>query len=581
MSAKRKSKPHSPPPGSQPVPAAPRAGSPYAIAPVLLILTFVAFSQARHNDFFEYDDNQYVTNNPEVQHGITRESLAWAFTTGHASNWHPLTWISHMLDCRLYGLNPGGHHLTSLWIHMANVLFLFLLLRRMTSAVWPSAFVAAVFAVHPLAVESVAWVAERKNVLSTFFWFLTMWLHVSYAARPSPTRYLAVAVALALGLMAKPMLVTLPLVLLLADFWPLKRFESRSPRDLVVEKIPLLAISASSSWVTILVQRNYAAAAIETVELPLRISNAFVSYIKYIAFMLWPSGLTFFYPHPGPALPAWQAFGSAALLLAISAWVIFSARRFPYLAMGWFWYVVTLVPVIGIVQVGRQAMADRYTYVPLIGLYIAIAWGVKELVEKKKLPVMAPALAGIAILAVLMKCTWIQVSYWRTNVTLYEHSVRVTEKNYLAHFNLASALQSQGQTDQAIAHYSEAIRANPTYTKARLNLGRVYAQQGKYSDAIAQYTEALRIEPNYADAHNNLGSVLARQGKLDEAIGHFSQTLKIAPAHLNALNNMGAALLQKGKYAESASYFSEAVRLNPNFTEARNNLEMARSHLKN
>lgn len=551
----------------------------YGICLVLLAMTFVVYGQIRHHDFFEYDDGAYVSGNPQIQNGVTAAGLRWALTTGHASNWHPLTWISHMIDCDLYGITPGKHHLTSLWIHMANVLFLFFLLRRLTSSPWPSAFVAAVFAVHPLGAESVAWLSERKNVLSTFFWFLTMWVYISYTERPSTGRYLLVAGSLALGLMSKPMLVTAPLVLLLIDYWPLRRFEARPAVELAREKIPLLGLSAVSSVITILVQRGTAAADIESLPFAVRLVNAFVSYIKYIGLMVWPSGLAFFYPHPGHVLPFWQIAGSIAALLAGTWLALAAARKFPYVAVGWFWYVLTLIPVIGLVQVGRQAMADRYTYVPLIGLYILVAWGISDLTRKWEARKFGLGILGAAAILALMKCASAQAGHWRNSVAMYEHTVHVTNNNYLAHYNLGGAVFNQGNLDRAIHHFSEAVRIKPSYVRARLNLGRSLALQGKPDEAIAQYNEALRIEPDYADAHNNLGSVLARQGKLDEAIGHFSHVLKLAPNHLNALNNMGAAMLQKGNYAEAVAHYSRALAVDPNSAVVHYNLGLGLGRL--
>ncbi|OGH57453.1 MAG: hypothetical protein A3G34_04395 [Candidatus Lindowbacteria bacterium RIFCSPLOWO2_12_FULL_62_27] len=545
------------------------------------MLTLAAYWPIRHHDFFDYDDNQYVTNNPQVRAGLTAPGIAWAFTTGHASNWHPLTWLSHMLDCQMFDAAAGGHHLVSLAIHIANAILLFMVLHRMTAAVWQAAFVAALFAVHPLTVESVAWVAERKNVLSTFFWFLAVGAYASYAHRPGAVRYAAVAASLALGLMAKPMLVSVPLVLLMLDYWPLKRFESATVAALVREKIPLMLIAAGSCVVTLMVQKSYAAAAIDHVPLSLRLANAFVSYVKYIVLMFWPKGLTFFYPHPGNALPVWQVIGSVLVLALVTGLAVTEARRWPYLTVGWLWYVVTLIPVIGIVQVGRQAMADRYTYVPLIGVYMAIAWGVSDATRAWARRGTILSAAAAAILIALLFGTQKYVAQWKDTRTLYEYSVRVEPDNYLAHYNLGNQSLTEGNLDLAIRHYSETVRCVPNHTKGRLGLGKALVQKGRIDEAIAQYQAALLIEPNYADAHSNLGSALARQGKLDDAVRHFARTLQIAPTHLNALNNMGAALLQQGRFEESIRYLTEALRLNPDFADARNNLERARWHLAN
>ncbi len=376
----------------------------------LIIASFMAFWQVTRCDFINYDDDKYLTDNSHVQDGLTVEGITWAFTTGYAANWHPLTWISHMVDVQLFGLQPGWHHLTNLLFHLASTLLLFLVLHRMTKALWQSAFVAALFALHPLHVQSVAWVAERKDVLSTFFWMLTMGTYASYVAKPGLKRYLTLLLCFALGLMAKPMLVTLPFVLLLLDYWPLQRLEQKRPpqeglskdksttspvripvqpvghwpliRPLLIEKIPLFALAALSSIVTYLVQHHGGAVqSLETFPPGVRMANAFVSYITYMVKMLWPTNLAVFYPYP-TSWPLWQVLGSAALLITITVLVIRGAKKRPYAAVGWFWYVGTLVPVIGVVQVGRQALADRYTYIPLVGLFIIVAWAVPELLKK-------------------------------------------------------------------------------------------------------------------------------------------------------------------------------------------------------
>ncbi len=603
----------------------------------LIAANLIVYAQVWGHDFVNYDDPDYVTDNPIVSEGLTRHGVAWAFTTFHSSNWHPLTWLSHMLDVQLYGLNPGPHHFTNLLLHMANTLLLFWLLHAMTGALGRSAFVAGLFAVHPLHVESVAWVAERKDVLSTLLGLLTLCAYVGYVRQPRLRRYGLVLVLFALGLMAKPMLVTLPLVLLLLDFWPLRRiaFGSNPPgaadprRDwqrqafrLILEKIPLLALGAASSIVTLAAQRR-GGSVTDLAMLPLkfRAASALVSYAAYIGKMLWPARLAVFYPYPR-TLPAAWVVGALLGLLGISIAVMKAGLRHPYLPVGWLWYLGTLVPVIGLVQVGSQLRADRYTYVPLIGLFIIVAWGIPELVARWAPPGMIlPAAALLAILACMLTA-WRQVQYWENSSTLWDHAQNVTTGNYLAlnnagvalvkegkmdeailefsealrlepgyadvHNNLGKALASQGKLGEAIAEYSVAVRIKPDFAEAHYNLGSALAGQGRMDDAVAQYSEALRIQPDFPgaheslgpvldspEAHDNLGIVLAKQGKLDEAIPEFQEALRLKPDDPQAHNNLGITLGKQGKMDEAIYEFQEAVRIQPDYAEAHNNLGWA------
>jgi tetratricopeptide (TPR) repeat protein len=562
----------------------------------LILAPLAAFWGVWHNQFVNFDDDKYVTDNFPVQWGLTLKGFTWAFSTTHAGNWHPLTWLSHMLDCQLFGLGPGGHHLTNLLFHLANTLLLFLLLQRMTRALWPSALVAALFAVHPLHVESVAWVAERKDVLSTFFWMLTMWAYVWYVEGPEIKRYLLVLLCYSLGLMAKPMLVTLPLVLLLLDYWPLGRWpreyataagESEiSPagdpppqvalKRLIWEKVPLLVLAASSSLVTFYAQRaGGAVLSLQNLPLTVRLANALVAYLSYIGKMVWPSRLAAFYPHPENTLPLWQALGAAIVLGVISILVIRQARRLPYLLVGWLWYLGTLVPVIGLVQVGSQALADRYTYVPLIGLFIIVAWGAVDLGARWRPPrYLLPWGAGI-ILSVFTVCTWLQVRHWHDSVSLYEHSLKVGSIAPLVHNNLGNALFLQGKVDQALGHYAEALRLQPNYPEAYNNRGAALSSTGQVDQAIDCYTQALRLRPDYVDAHYNLGGVLFSQGKMDEAVWHYRQVLRLRPDHIHAHNNLGNALFLQGGVEEAITHYQEDLRLQPGHAEAHNNLGVA------
>lgn len=520
----------------------------------LLVASVVAvFWQTGHHGFISYDDPTYVTANPQIRNGFTVESLRWAFTTTYFSNWHPLTWLSYMLDYRLFGDNPRGYHLVNVGFHAANTVLLFVVFRRMTGALWPSAFVAALFGIHPVHVESVAWVSERKDVLSTFFWVLAMGAYARHVERPRPASYLLVLACFALGLMAKPMVVTLPFVFLLLDYWPLQRFAVAAgrrialpPVALIVEKIPLFALVAASSAVTYVAQASGGSVAgLEKFPLSIRLMNAAVSYVQYIHQMVWPFALSLRYPHPGRALPFWQAVAAGAGLALVSILVCRYMRQRPYLVVGWFWYVGTLVPVIGLVQVGEQAMADRYTYVPLIGLFIILAWSGREIVGRRRS--LQPVLVGLAAasLVVLMVATWVQVRYWRDGVTLYEHSLAVTSGDFLLHFNLANELRERGELDAAVAHYAATIRADPTFAAAYTNAGPILASQGRVDEAIASYVAALKLKPDLAEAHNNLGILLAQAGRTDEAIAEFSEAIRIKPELADAQRNLDVARSQR------------------------------------
>ncbi len=555
-------------------------------------MTFAVFWEVRNHDFLYYDDNVYVTENYHVQAGLTLKGIIWAFTATHASNWHPLTWLSHMLDCELYSLKPAGHHVTGLLIHTVNALLLFVLLRRMTGAFWRSALVATLFALHPLHVESVVWVAERKDVLSTFFWMFTMWAYVRYVESPRSRKYVLVLVFFAFGLAAKPMLVTLPFVLLLMDYWPLRRFQfsraepqSHKPmnrvRDLSIllhvawEKVPFFVLSALSSVVTVLAQQSGGALTpLDKLPLDVRIVNALVSYVGYIAKMIWPVHLAVIYPHPG-MLPVWQALAASVLLVSISVVVIRAARAYPYLPVGWLWYLGTLVPVIGVVQVGKQSMADRYTYIPLIGLFIIVAWGLADLAARwRSYRLLPAAFTGLLVVA-LAVCTWFQVRHWQNGVALFEHALSVTSNNYLAHDNLGVALARQGRFEEAVAQFSKALEMRPNCAWAHNNLGALLARQGNLNGAIGHFVKALEIEPDLADAHTSLGLALAQQGNLKEAVHHFSKALQIKPDNAEVLNDMGVALAQQGDLKGAIRNFSMALEIKPDNAEVRSNLARA------
>ena len=548
----------------------------------LVIMTLAVYWQVGNHEFVNFDDSAYVTENYHVQRGLTLENINWAFSFADKEKtyWHPLTWLSHMLDCQLYGLSPGMHHLTNLVLHIVSTLLLFLVFYRMTGALWRSAFIAALFALHPLNVDSVAWVAERKNLLSTFFWMLTMLAYVRYTERPGLYRYLLVFLVFALGLLAKPMLVTLPFVLLLLDYWPLGRLrfgqsggEGTPAFRLILEKVPLLALSVVSISLSFLsVHGIGVAVSMESVPMKLRIANALVSYVKYIGHMIWPQNLAVLYPYPG-MVPMWQTIGALLLLICISVLVIRMMRRIPCLVTGWFWYLGTLVPVIGLVQVGLwPAMADRFTYVPLIGLFVMIAWGVPELVGRWRYRDAGLAAIAAVLLSILMVTTWQQVRYWRNDIALFEHALNVTVNNYVAHYNLGTYLAQQGEIAKASEHFFEALRINPLYEEAHNNLGLALTRQGRVEEGILHFREALRIKPVYAKAHYNMGVVLLSRGKIEEAAAHFEEVLRIKPDYVEAHNNLGVVLVRQGRVEEGISHFLEALKIKPDYAEAHNNL---------
>jgi len=553
----------------------------------LVMATLAVYWPVQNYDFVNFDDNKYIYENRYVQEGLTLESITWAFTTVHMSNWHPLTWLSHMLDYQFFGMNPGWHHLTNLLLHTANTLLLFLVFRKMTGSSWQSGFTAALFALHPLHVESVAWVSERKDVLSTFFWMLSMWSYIRYVQRPRIDNYLLVLLFFILGLMAKPMLVTLPFVLLLLDFYPLNRFQFQPPNGgadaqqrsialrLFLEKIPLFVLAAMSSAMTFYAQ-NHGGAVVSLEDIPIqaRMANALISYVYYIFKMIYPSKLAVLYPHP-EILPWWRISGACLLLLSISFSAIRVIKQSPYFAVGWLWYLGTLVPVIGLVQVGNQSMADRYTYVPLIGIFIIIAWGVPELLAQWRYRKVWLAASATAVLAILTATTWKQVGAWENSLTLFERTLKITSNNYLPHNNLGVALDEQGRTAEAIAHYLQALRIKPDYVDAYYNLGNALGKQGRTAEAIAHYLRALRINPDYVGAHYNLGNALGKQGRTAEAIAHYLEALRINPDFEDAHYNLGNALGKQGRTAEAIEHYLQALRIRPDFEKAHNNLGIA------
>ena len=509
----------------------------------LAVLTWAVFGQTLRYDFVNYDDPHYVYQNARITSGINLTSVVWAFSHVHSENWHPLTTITHMLDCQLYGLKAGWHHFTNVLLHSAAVVLLFVALKQMTGAVWRSAFVAAVFAVHPLHVESVAWIAERKDVLSALFFMLTLLAYLHYTRAPSIGRYLTVALVVALGLMSKPMLVTLPFVLLLLDYWPLGRFEARRPNSvrqlkrLVLEKIPLIALAAVSSIVTFLAQRG-AIGWTEQLPISARINNAIVSYIIYIRQMFWPARLAVFYPHPENRLPIWEISLALIVLIGITAAAFLLRKKAPYLVTGWLWYLGMLLPVIGLVQVGWQGHADRYTYLPQIGLYIAITWAVTDLTRSWRFQRISLGAVALVIVNVLSWRSWLQTFYWRDSETLFTHALAVTTNNDVALNNLGIIFLDKGQLDDAISKLQAAIDLRPENGPAHDNLAKALLRKGQVTQAMVHYRKFLEIDPENVEARNTLGTALIQQGKLREAIDQWQEALAIQPENGNAASNL-------------------------------------------
>jgi len=547
------------------------------IALLLSVLVPASYWGVQENNFINYDDPAYVLENRHVKGGLSGEGLVWAFTASYVSNWHPLTWLSLMLDHDLYGMSAKGYHLTSVILHLLSVLVLFFALIRMTGEVWCSGLVAGLFGVHPLHVESVAWVAERKDVLSGLFWMLGLWGYARYAERPGVSRYWLVVLFFVLGLLSKPMVVTFPFVLLLLDYWPLRRFGGDSGETfsrLVYEKIPLFILSAVASVITFLVQREGQAVA-TFVNLPFsdRLGNAAVSYGRYLVKMFLPYDLAVFYPHPG-AWPVSEVFLSFALLLLITLFVLLQFRRRRYLVVGWFWYLGTLVPVIGLVQVGAQAMADRYTYLPMIGPFIMLAWGVQQLLPELPARRLIWGAASVGVLAIMVVLTQIQVGYWRDSSTLFKNALRVTDSNYQAYNHLGRALAEAEKYEEAADHYREAIRISPNYMDAYNNLGIAQMKQGIYDEALSSYAQALRIKPGDGNVHFNRGDLFARKGMWSEAVSDYRTALKKKPYDPSLRNNLGVALTHQGMIPEAIDEYREAIRLDPEHAGSHGNLAM-------
>ena len=562
-------------------------------------ISLAVFAQTIRYEFVNFDDDLYVYNAPGIQAGLTIKGIGHAFISQHARNWHPLTTLSHMLDCQLYRLNAAGHHATNIILHTIAVLLLFQVLRQMTGAVWKSAIVAALFAVHPLHVESVAWISERKDVLSAFFFLLMLRVYGRYAHAPSTTRYLAVVVLYAAGLMSKPMLVSVPIVLLLLDYWPLRRLEQLSLttgkrkiaqsgnqgdviRRLLLEKIPLLILSIGACTVTYILQKR-TSGAIPPLPLLWRVQNAFASYAIYVWKTLWPTHLAVFYPHPNDTLAIWKVISAIVFLLAITASAIVFRKQRPYLFTGWFWYLVMLLPVIGLVQVGEQGHADRYTYLPHIGLFVLAVWLAADVigVRRSRSQFAVAAAVVITIITALAWGAFVQTSNWRNSDTLWSHALAVTPNNDVAHNNLGYLCGYRGELDKAISHFETAARIRSGKRDAHYDLGSAFVQmnladdlarKGRTDEAMVHYEEAIKLQPDYADAYYNRGNVLFAQGRTDEAIADWEKTLQIQPNDADAYTGLGNALLRKGSLREAIANYKKALALAPEDPHSRINV---------
>ena len=536
----------------------------------LFLLTVAAYWRVGTFSFVNYDDNDYVTENPWVRAGLRWDVIRWAFTTNYANNWHPLTWISHMADYQFFGLNAGAHHLVNLGFHILNTLLLFLVLARATNAAWKSAIVAALFALHPLHIQSVAWVAERKDVLSTFFWLLAMGAYFLYTEKNRLSYYGAALFFMACGVLSKPMVVTLPAVLLLLDFWPLRRAWSRR---IWVEKIPFFALSFLSSVATYIAQRDNAVVALNDLPFLYRVQNALIAYAAYIYKMFWPVNLAMLYPQP-LKWPVWLLLASFALLAGISWLMLATYKRHPYMLTGWLWYLGTLVPVIGLVQVGSQAYADRYTYVPLTGLFIILVWGIPELFQKARLSPDLPPVLGVLSVGLCICVTGFQLSYWKNSIALFGRAIEITKNNYIAEVNLGASYAEEKNLDEAIAHYEHALKIRPGNENpmADLDYGLALSKKGDLEGAVTRYEQALKIDPHFLKARLNLADALLRLGEKEKAFKHLQVAALLAPEYPNVQYLYATALMREGKKDEAEYHYRQCLKLDDSFFEAHDNL---------
>ena len=535
----------------------------FIVYTVLILVTLAVYWRVNQFDFVNFDDPIYVTNNGHIQSGLTPDGFRWAFSTRYLELWHPLLWLSFMFDYQLHGLNPAGYHLTNLILHILSALLLFWLFCRMTGAVWKCAFVAALFALHPLHVESVAWIAERKDVLSAFFWMLTLCLYVYYTEKPVIRRYLLVLFSFVCALMSKPMVVTLPLIMILLDYWPLKRFESRKA-NLVLwqlkEKLPLFILSAVLIIITFFIPNPDAAKLAKSFPLNSRLANAPVSFMTYLEKTLWPHDLAVFYPF-SDQLPIWQVLGVMLPIIIISIAVIVTVKKMPYLFVGWFWYAITILPVLGITQLRSFSMADRYHYLPSIGIAVMLAWGIPSLIKSNDMRKNILFPLGVSFIFIISLITWEQCGYWKNSFILFNHALRVTNNNYLAHGNLASALGDEGKFEDAIFHYNKAISIIPFYDVIYYNRGIAYYSLGQKQRAMEDFKEAIRITPDYAAAYYNMGIIYLDLGRYKNAIENYSEVIRISPDYAHAYNDRALAYLNMGNNEQGCPDAQKACAL--------------------
>lgn len=594
----------------------------------LILAIVVIYGQVGSFDFVDWDDGLYVTQNVHVQEGLSANGFVWAFTTSRGGNWHPITWLSHMLDCELFGLNPAGHHYTNIAFHIANTLFLFFILFRMTGALWKSAFVAALFALHPLHVESVAWISERKDVLSTFFGLLMIGAYCRYVKTPDCKTYLLVIIFLSIGLMSKPMLVSFPFVLILLDFWPLKRIQFKNGSDLkieqsagyglkgiyqlFVEKIPLFILTVIFCILTFSIQRSGGVMpSLKILPLKTRIANSLISYVSYVFKAIWPQNLAYYYPYSINTFAVWQIWAAALLITGAILGAIYLSRKYPYVPVGLFWYLGTLVPVIGLVQVSDQAMADRYTYIPLIGLFIVVVWGIPDILKKWRYCKIFFCVSATIILSALTMCAFFQTGHWKNSISLFENAVKINGNNYHALNNLTRTLVDKGKydkayfylhrevkkdperedfrmdlanvsflkgkPDEAISQYQKILQTDSENADVHYNLACVLSAQNKINEAVLHYKESLRIDPKYVKAQYELGNILLNRGKINEAVFHYAKAIKYKPDYVQVYNTLGFILANQGKYKKAGVFFSKALQLDPEFLKARKNLDIVRN----
>lgn len=546
------------------------------VCTALIAVTIIAYEPVRHNGFVTLDDNEYVVENTHIKQGLTLETLKWAFTGTHFYMWHPLTTLSYLVEYEFFGINALGDHLTNLVLHIINALLLFWILKKMTGAFWPSAFAAAVFAVHPLQVESVAWACERKSVLSGLFWLLTIAAYIRYAGKPKAARYIILLLVYGLCILTKPTVVVVPFVLLLLDFWPLRRINRSTAGGAIIEKIPLFFLAAFLSVVTILAQKS--GGAIRTTPyfaFEFRLANAIVSYSRYLIKLVYPVNLAVFYPHPGTKIALWQPLLALAVLAAVTGTVFYFGRRYRYLITGWLWYVGTLVPVIGLVQSGDQAMADRYMYLPVVGPLIMIAWTMSETVRKRRYRRSVLFVISGVVLFVLIIITRNQVRCWQNDFTLFGHAIDVTKNNDSMHYSIAYAFQQTGQFEKAIEHYEDAVRIEPRDYRSMNNLAVLLLMQGKTDEALKFLEKAVQLNNHFTDAINNLGLALREKGRTDEAMEKWQQVLALEPGQPNAHYNIAVTMLHNGKYSQAIEHFNKTLEKKKDSAEVYNYLGTA------